>query len=236
MRSALIAALILTSTVPSASAQDAARHRRYRIVVDEARGLSSAEAGWALTWATDRLNGRCARPGPASERHPLELRIDRRGRVQVRRYRGPEARCVTSALADARFPLGRAAMVRATLEIHASEPEPSALLGGNISGVTWRGPARASGDDRALLECRSEDSETYDLQVTIDDDGTLTDVRIVSPTGPSARCVTGEVRAWRFTRPSDAPAGPITLRVALFLSEPTHLFGGRSLDFSGFGH
>src|SRR5690606_28500178 len=68
MRSALIAALILTSTVPSASAQDAARHRRYRIVVDEARGLSSAEAGWALTWATDRLNGRCARPGPASER------------------------------------------------------------------------------------------------------------------------------------------------------------------------
>jgi hypothetical protein len=119
-----------------------AQHRAFIVEIERADGLSAVESRWALEWMLPRLNARCAKPGPPVESHAVELEVDRRGKATLRSYSGPEPDCVRHALDEARFPIGRPAIVRASLSILTLEAGLGFSAGhggsGSSSGITWK--------------------------------------------------------------------------------------------------
>ncbi|UJR86670.1 energy transducer TonB [Sandaracinus amylolyticus] len=218
---------------PAATSEgDHAQHRVFSIVVDAAEGLTPREVGWALGWAVPELNARCAGPGPVLESHPLALSVDARGRVTIATYDGPSAACVRGALAGARFPHGHPATVRVTLSVLAPLVGFGSIGGsGSGSGVAWQGPLRPR-DLEPFVACRRGGREiAYDVQVTVDASGAVSDARAIRPSGRAAVCVVDTLRASRFSAPRDA--APATFRATLVIGPPLRLGGG---GFGGGGH
>ncbi|AKF09884.1 hypothetical protein DB32_007033 [Sandaracinus amylolyticus] len=234
--------LVMLGALATANAQDAApavtsegdhaQHRVFSIVVDAAEGLTAREAGWALDWALPELNARCAGPGPVLESHPLALDVDARGRVTIATYDGPSAECVRGALAGARFPHGHPATVRVTLSVLAPLVGIGSFGGsGSSSGVSWHGPLGPRDLERFVACRRGAREIAYDVQVTVDASGAVSDARAIRPSGRAAACVVDALRASRFSAPPDA--APATFRATLGIGPPLRLGGG---GFGGGGH